>query len=132
MRNSKFAVSLLIARAKSLQLHHRTCHCVASSSPTSTPLFRVLPSSIRKAKSVATTRLFSSYYSLEQFSDDEYDCDFDNQQVLLPLSVFLFFKFYCFWNMFRCFACDFGGSDLFFCLGILCGYVNMFCLHGLN
>ncbi|QCD85833.1 ATP-dependent RNA helicase DHX36 [Vigna unguiculata] len=81
MRNSKFAVSLLIARAKSLQLHHHTCQCVASSSPTSTPLFRFFPSSIRSANSVATTRLFSSYYSLEQFSDDEYDGDFENQQV---------------------------------------------------
>ncbi|XP_047150226.1 DExH-box ATP-dependent RNA helicase DExH3-like [Vigna umbellata] len=81
MRSSKFAVSLLIARAKSLQLHHLTCHCVASSSPTSTPLFKVFPSSIRNANAVATTRLFSSYYSLEQFSDDEYDGDFENQQV---------------------------------------------------
>jgi len=118
MRNSKFAVSLLIARAKSLQLHHHTCHCVASSSsPTSTSLFRFLPSSIRNAKSVAATRLFSSYYSVEQFSDDEYECDFENQQVLLSLSVFFFIKFYCLRNMFRRFTC---------------GYFNMFCLHGLN
>ncbi|KAG4949962.1 hypothetical protein JHK86_043201 [Glycine max] len=38
-------------------------------------------SSLCNAKSLITTRLFSSYYSLEQFSDDEYDCDFENQQA---------------------------------------------------
>lgn len=118
MRSSKFAVSLLIARAKSLQLHHLTCHCVASSSPTSTPLFRFSPSSIRNANSVATTRLFSSYYSLEQFSDDEYDGDFENQQVLLfslSLSLFFLTNFIAYLIcLVRCFTCRFGESDFIF------------------
>ncbi|RZB98371.1 DExH-box ATP-dependent RNA helicase DExH3-like [Glycine soja] len=89
MRNSKLcAASLLIARAKSLQLHHRHVrHCFppfSSSSATSISLFRFHHpwlSSLCNAKSLITTRLFSSYYSLEQFSDDEYDCDFENQQA---------------------------------------------------
>ncbi|KAL2326745.1 hypothetical protein Fmac_020172 [Flemingia macrophylla] len=78
MRNSKYAASLLIARAKSLQLHHHTRHSYSSPS---TPLVRFWFPSLCSSKTVVATRLFSSYYSLEQFSDDEYDCDFENQQA---------------------------------------------------
>nr|KYP51609.1 putative ATP-dependent RNA helicase DHX36 [Cajanus cajan] len=82
MRNSKYAAFLLVARAKSLQRHHHTCRCLPSSySSPATPLFRFWRSSLCSAKTLAATRLFSSYYSLEQFSDDEYDCDFENQQA---------------------------------------------------
>ncbi|XP_057453361.1 DExH-box ATP-dependent RNA helicase DExH3 [Lotus japonicus] len=79
MHNPKSAASFLIARAKSLQLHHLHHHRVPS---TSWSLFKLQPwLSSLNAKSFIATRLFSGYYGLEQFSDDEYDCDFENHQA---------------------------------------------------
>uniref|UniRef100_K7MCW6 RNA helicase n=1 Tax=Glycine max TaxID=3847 RepID=K7MCW6_SOYBN len=59
------------AEGSSLVVPCRSLQCV----------FHPWLSSLCNAKSLITTRLFSSYYSLEQFSDDEYDCDFENQQA---------------------------------------------------
>ncbi|XP_045788784.1 DExH-box ATP-dependent RNA helicase DExH3-like isoform X2 [Trifolium pratense] len=66
MHNPKSAAYFLIARAKSLQLRHHN--------------YRFLTSTSRSLL-FSSPRFFSGYYNIEQFSDDEYDCDFENHQA---------------------------------------------------
>jgi hypothetical protein len=80
MHNPKSAVSFLIARAKSLQLRHHNYRFLTSTSRSLlfTPFI--------------SKRFFSGHYNIEQFSDDEYDCDFENHQVFpFRYSIFNFF-----------------------------------------
>lgn len=69
MHNPKSAASFLIARAKSLQLRHHNYRFLTSTSRSLlfTPFI--------------SKRFFSGHYNIEQFSDDEYDCDFENHQA---------------------------------------------------
>ncbi|CAJ2637861.1 unnamed protein product [Trifolium pratense] len=66
MHNPKSAAYFLTARAKSLQLRHHN--------------YRFLTSTSRSLL-FSSPRFFSRYYNIEQFSDDEYDCDFENHQA---------------------------------------------------
>ncbi|GAU33146.1 hypothetical protein TSUD_363470 [Trifolium subterraneum] len=69
MHNPKSAASFLIARAKCLQLRHHNYRFLTSTSRSL--LFTPFISS----------RFFSGHCNIEQFSDDEYDCDFENHQA---------------------------------------------------
>lgn len=94
MRNSKPALGFLLARAKSFSnsFCYRTLPSCSSSSSSSSfrannpllTLLLLLPphSSISHGLFLIPNRRFCGY-AAEQFSDDEYECDFENHQVFL-------------------------------------------------
>ncbi|CAI8607078.1 unnamed protein product [Vicia faba] len=82
MHNPKSAASFLIARAKSLHLRHYNYRSLTSSSRSLLFNFQPSPSSfLSNPNPFISTRFFSGYYNLEQFSDDEYECEFENHQA---------------------------------------------------
>lgn len=94
MQNPKAVVGLLFGYAKSISISNNT----HNQSP-HRPLLNLLlllpfppppPSSSPHSSSVSNARYFFASrgfcgYAAEQFSDDEYDCDFDNNKVCFVL-----------------------------------------------
>lgn len=92
MQNPKAVVGLLFGYAKSISISNNT-HNQSPHRPLLNLLLLLpfpLSSSSPHSSSVSNARYFFSNrgfcgYAAEQFSDDEYDCDFDNNKVCFVL-----------------------------------------------
>ena len=100
MQNPKAVVGLLFGYAKSISISNNT-HNQSPYRPLLN-LLLLLPfpppsSSSPHSSSVSNARYFFANrgfcgYAAEQFSDDEYDCDFDNNKVCFVLLQHCFFS----------------------------------------
>lgn len=88
MRNSKAAIAFLLARAKSLSSNSQSSLLLSSSTRSICNLRTLLLLSSSSFSSSAishggflTAKRGFCGYAAEQFSDDEYDCDFENHQA---------------------------------------------------